>query len=97
LELSISVGKEWDLEQLTDTVLSSLTEGKGVLEEPHTDAVWTTSTEGKTELSAYYWVDTSQVDLRTAQNTGLAAVRAALSGAAEEISFSVKAPLLDAP
>ncbi len=61
------------------------------------DAVWTTSTEGKTELSAYYWVDTSKVDLRSAQNTGLAAVRAALGGLGEEFSFSVKAPVLDAP
>jgi small conductance mechanosensitive channel len=97
LEISVSVSRNWDLEQLTETVLSSLKDGKGVLEEPKTDAVWTTSTEGKTELSAYYWVDTSQVDLRTAQNTGLAAVRAALGGAAEEFSFSVKAPLIDAP
>ncbi len=97
LEISVSVSRDWDLEQLTETVLSSLKGGEGVLDEPKTDAVWTTSTEGKTELSAYYWVDTSQVDLRSAQNTGLAAVRAALGEAAEEFSFSVKAPLLDAP
>jgi small conductance mechanosensitive channel len=97
LELSVSVSKEWDLEQLTDTVLGSLRGGEGVLDEPDTEAVWTTSTEATTELSAYYWVDTSQVDLRSAQNSGLAAVRAALNGEAEDFSFSVKAPLPDAP
>jgi small conductance mechanosensitive channel len=97
LELSVSVSKAWDLEQLTDTVLGSLKGGKGVLDEPDTEAVWTTSTEATTELSAYYWVDTSQVDLRSAQNSGLAAVRAALSGLADELAFSVKASLPDAP
>lgn len=97
VQLSISVNKEWDLEKLTDTVLGSLRNGTGVLEEPDTEAVWTTSTEGATELSAFYWVDTSQVDLRNAQNAGLAAVRAALGDETDEFSFSVKAPLLDAP
>ncbi|MFQ5922779.1 MAG: hypothetical protein ACE5M4_08040, partial [Anaerolineales bacterium] len=97
IQLSVSISKEWDLEELTNTVLDSLKGGKGVLEDPGSEAVWTATTEGATELSAYYWVDTSQVDFRSAQNTGLAAVRAALSGMAEEFSFSVKAPLLDAP
>lgn len=97
LQLSISVNKDWDLEQLTEMVLGSLRGGPGVLAEPGTEALWTTSTEGATELSAYYWVDTSQIDLRSAQNTGLAAVRAALGREADEFSFSVKAPLLDAP
>ena len=97
LQISVSVDKDWDLEELTNTVLGSLRDGVGVLEQPNTDAVWTTSTEGKTELSAYYWVDTSLVDLRSAQNIGLAAVRAALNERAEKFSFSVKAPLLDAP
>jgi small-conductance mechanosensitive channel len=62
LELSVSVSKAWDLEQLTDTVLGSLRGGEGVLEEPATEAV-----------------------------------RAALSGVMEEFSFSVKAPLPEAP
>ncbi|MFV1859334.1 MAG: mechanosensitive ion channel family protein [Anaerolineales bacterium] len=97
LQISVSVDKDWDLENLTNTVLRSLRDGEGVLEEPNTEAVWTTSTEGKTELSAYFWVDTSQVDLRSAQNTGVAAVRGALIAAADDFSFSVKAPLLDAP
>lgn len=97
LQLSISVDGEWDLEKLTDIVLGSLRGGTGVLEEPNSEAVWTTSTEGATELSVYYWVDTSQVDLRSAQNAGLAAVRSALSGLADEVAFNVKAPLIDAP
>jgi small-conductance mechanosensitive channel len=97
LQISVSVDKDWDPDSLTETVLDSLRSGKGVLEEPDTEAVWTNSTEGATELSAYYWVDTSQVDLRSAQNSGLAAVRSALNGVSEEFSFSVKAPLIDAP
>ena len=96
LQISVSVDKDWDFENLSETVLGSLKHGKGVLEEPITEAAWTTSTEGKTELTAFYWVDTSQVDLRSAQNAGLAAVRAALSAAAEDFAFSVKAPLIDA-
>ncbi len=97
IQLSVSVSREWDLEELTHVVLDSLKDGVGVLEDPGSEAVWTASTQGATELSAYYWVDTSQVDFRSAQNTGLAAVRAALRGVKEEFSFSVKAPLLDAP
>ena len=97
IQLSVSVGKEWDLEQLTDTVLGSLKGGEGVLDEPGSEAVWTVSTEGTTELSAYYWVDTSRVGLRHAQNNGLAAVRAALGSQPDEFSYAVKASLIDAP
>ena len=97
LEISVSVEKDWDFDQLSDTVLRSLTGGMGVLADPGSEAVWTSSTEGKSELAAYYWVDTSKVDLRSAQNTGLAAVRSALSGVGEEFAFIVKAPILSAP
>ena len=95
LQLSVSVGKDWDLEQLTSTVLSSLDGGDGVLEDPKTEAVWTVSTEGKAELSAFYWVDTSRVALRRAQNNGLAAVRSALGNQADDFSYTVSAPLID--
>ena len=96
LEINVSVDRDWDFDQLSDTVLGSLAGGTGVLTEPQSEAVWTSSTEGKAELSAFYWVDSSEVDLRSAQNRGLAAVRSALSGIGEDFSFSVKAPLLDA-
>ena len=91
LELSVSVAGESDLEQLTDMVLGSLRGGEGVLEEPFSEASWTYATKGMTIMSAYYWVDTSQIDLKRAQNTSLEAVRAALS--AGQFSFSVRAPL----
>jgi len=97
LQISVSVENNWDFKNLTEAVLGSLKGGAGVLVEPIAEAVWTTSTQGKTELTAYYWVDTSQVDLRSAQNAGLAAVRAALTAPADEFSFSLKAPILDAP
>lgn len=94
VQLSVSVDKHWDLDQLTETVLGSLKGAEGILEDPGGEAAWTLSTEGSTELSAFYWVDTSQVALRQAQNSGLAAVRRALGGEADG-SYSVKAPLVD--
>ncbi len=97
LQIAVRVDREWDPEELTDTVLGSLKGNLGILDDPSMGALWTTSTEGSMELSAYYWVDTSVIDLRSAQNAGHASVRTALDNIADEFSYSVKAQLVDAP
>jgi small-conductance mechanosensitive channel len=95
IQLTVSVGQKLDHAALTDAVLGSLAGGAGLLQAPPPEAVWIASSQGTTELNAFYWIDTSVVDLREAQNFGIDAVRAALDGLSGEGSYSVKASLTE--
>jgi small conductance mechanosensitive channel len=95
IKLTVSVGKQIDHADLTASVLGSLEGGEGILQAPRPGAVWTASSDGATELNAFYWVDTSVVDIREAQNSGVAGVRTALDTMSGEGSYSVKASLTE--
>ncbi len=95
VQLAVSIKGDWEPDRLTELVMQALRGGPGVLAEPISEAVWTTSGEATTELTALYWVDTEHVELRAAQNEGVRALRAALEAKGGELSYTINASLID--
>lgn len=95
LEMKLSVKQDLELASLSSSILSALRRVAGVLEQPAPEAVWTTSGAASTELTAYYWLNREQVDLRSAQNQALDLVQAALKKAAPGVSHSVSASAIE--
>lgn len=95
LQLTISLSQAGDLTQVTQLVLGALGESAGTLDDPAPEAVWTKSAATALDLSAYYWVDTLQVDLREALNGGVKIVQDALLKEGEGLNFTIKAGEID--
>jgi small-conductance mechanosensitive channel len=95
LELKVSVKKDWELSSLSSSVLNAIRKVEGILEDPAPEAVWTTSGESSTDLTALYWLNGAEVDLRAAQNQAVDLVQSALDEADPEVSRTVTASTIE--
>lgn len=91
LELKVSVKQDSDLATLIASVLDALTQLVGLVDEPAPEAVSTASGGDTSAFTAYYWLNTDEVDLGRAQNEALQLARSALEKAEPGVAHSVSA------
>lgn len=90
IQLMVKLEQGGHLERISPLVLAALKALPEVLDEPRPEVIWTTSGDRSGELTTYYWVDTTQVNLVEAQNTGVGAVTVALEEEGIDIPFTIK-------
>ena len=87
VEITVGVGYDSDLDQVTKLALDLVRDIPGVLEDPAPSVIFTGLGDAAIEFSLYYWVDTEKGDLSAAKTTGIKRIVGSFEGAGIEMPY----------
>jgi small-conductance mechanosensitive channel len=94
VEITVGVGYESDLDQVTKLALDLVRDIPGVLEDPAPSVIFTGLGASAIEFSLYYWVDTEQGNLSKAKTMGIKRIVGSFEEAGIEMPFPTQTILL---
>jgi len=94
LEVPVGVAYETDLKLAQQVILETMQQMPGVLEEPAPFIVVNAFGESSIDLSAFYWIDTTQTGFLDGKNTGFKTIKAALDEHGIDIPFPIRTVLM---
>ena len=87
VEITVGVGYDSDLDQVTKLALDLVSDIPGVLEDPAPSVIFTGLGDSAIEFSLYYWVDTEKGDLREAKTMGIKRIAQSFAQAGIEMPY----------
>jgi len=94
VEITVGVGYDSDLDQVTKVALDTVGKIPDVLEDPAPKVVFTELGESAINFSLFYWIDTENGDLSEAQTMGIKLIKHTFEGAGIEMPFPTQTILL---
>ncbi|MEJ5224181.1 MAG: mechanosensitive ion channel [Anaerolineales bacterium] len=93
IQVVVSVDYDTDLNKARDAVIEAIQEVPGLLKEPAPMVVFDTFAEYSINLTAYYWVDTTQIGLFAARDAGVKFIKRAFDRHGINIPYPVRTML----
>jgi small conductance mechanosensitive channel len=87
VEITVGVGYESDLDQVTKIALETVGNIPDVLKDPAPTVVFTGLGDSAINFSLFYWVDTENGDLSKAQTMGIKLIKRTFEGAGIEMPY----------
>jgi len=94
VEITVGVGYDSDLDQVTKLALDLVRDIPGVLEDPPPSIIFTGLGDSAIEFSLYYWVDTEDGDLGAAKTMGIKRIVGSFEDAGIEMPYPTQTILL---
>jgi small-conductance mechanosensitive channel len=95
VEITVGVGYDSDLDQVTKLALDLVRDIPGVLEDPAPSVIFTGLGDSAIEFSLYYWVDTEKGNLSEAKTMGIKRIVGSFEGAGIEMPYPTQTILLN--
>lgn len=95
VEITVGVGYDSDLDQVTKLALDLVRDIPDVLEDPAPSVIFTGLGDSAIEFSLYYWVDTEKGNLSEAKTMGIKRIVGSFEGAGIEMPYPTQTILLN--